>query len=43
MIRVKGNFSPTPVTSGEGRGAGDEVQSPMASDFINRAYEMKPP
>ena len=32
-----------PPTSREGRGAGDWIQSPMASDLINSACVMKPP
>ena len=31
------------ITSMEVRGVGDWVQSPMANDFINHAYLMKPP
>lgn len=37
-----GTFSPTPITSVEGRGARDGVQSPMADDLINHVYVMKP-
>lgn len=29
--------------SGEGRGAGGEVQAPVAGDVVNHAYLMKPP
>ena len=37
------NFQSHPLTSEEGRRAGDRVQSPMASDLINHGYIMKPP
>ena len=33
----------TSLTSGEERKAGDGVQSPLASDLMNRAYVIKPP
>lgn len=37
------NFQSYPLTSGEGRGAGDGVPSPVVHDFINCAYVTKSP
>lgn len=34
--------APPPQTSGEGRGAGNWIQSPLANDAINRIYVKKP-
>lgn len=34
---------PLPPTSGEGRGAEDEIKLLMTNDLINNAYPMKPP
>lgn len=43
-MRLEGwNFQAHSLISGERRGAGDEVQSPVASDLVSRAYVTKLP